>query len=46
MKWQSNHSGRNVTNNNKSGGNNDTSVITYDHLGNTLSLGQSDIKIS
>ena len=34
----------NVTNDNNSGGNNNISIITYDHLGNPLRLGQSVIK--
>ena len=34
----------NVTNNNKSGRNNDSSIITYYHLGKPLWLGYSDIK--
>ena len=32
-----------ATNDDNSGGNNDTSVITYDHLGNHLLLWYSDI---
>ena len=34
----------NVTKYNNSGGNNDTSVITYDHLGNPLRLENSELK--
>ena len=34
----------NVTKNNNSGSNNDTSIITYDHIGNPLWLGHSGIK--
>ena len=34
----------NVINDNKSGGNNDTSVITYDHLANPFLIVSSDIK--
>ena len=33
-----------VTNDNNFSSNNDTSIITYDHFGNTLILGYSEIK--